>query len=151
MIFISHRGNIDGSNEKLENSPSYVIQAIEKGFDVEIDVWLVDGRFFLGHDTPQYEVDSEFLKMPEAWCHAKNISALEALLSIGVNCFFHDVDEVVLTSERYMWTYPGKEITHRSIVVMPENFEYNRQDIDRAAGICSDFIHEHREKYVNNT
>ena len=151
MIFISHRGNVTGPNKKLENSPSYVFQAIEKGFDVEIDVRLVDSKFFLGHDKPQYEVDSKFLKMPELWCHAKNILALEALLSIGANCFFHNTDDTVLTSTMYMWTYPGKEITNRSIIVMPETFKYTSHDFYKAAGVCSDFIHEYREKYVNNS
>ena len=30
MIFISHRGNIDGINAKNENKPSYIFNALKK-------------------------------------------------------------------------------------------------------------------------
>ena len=40
MIYISHRGNIEGKSEKNENNPEYIMKAVDKGFDVEIDVWL---------------------------------------------------------------------------------------------------------------
>ena len=38
MILISHRGNIDGKNEVWENHPKYIIEALEAGYDFEIDV-----------------------------------------------------------------------------------------------------------------
>ena len=38
MIFISHRGNLNGKNKKLENTPKYIIEAIKKGYHVEIDI-----------------------------------------------------------------------------------------------------------------
>ena len=46
MILISHRGNIDGPNPKLENSPEYIQLAMEKGFDVEVDVWYKDDNWW---------------------------------------------------------------------------------------------------------
>ena len=46
MIYISHRGNLDGKSEKDENNPEYVMNAVKKGFDVEIDVWFKEGNFF---------------------------------------------------------------------------------------------------------
>ena len=52
MILISHRGNIDGKKPHLENQPDYIDEAIALGYDVEIDVWLIDGVLFLGHDAP---------------------------------------------------------------------------------------------------
>ena len=39
MILISHRGNLKGINPQRENEPLYIVEALEKGFDVEIDVW----------------------------------------------------------------------------------------------------------------
>ena len=61
MILISHRGNINGSKPEMENKPEYIQQALDLGYDVEIDVWLIDGNFFLGHDEPQYQVHGTFL------------------------------------------------------------------------------------------
>ena len=49
MIFISHRGNINGNNF-LENNPDYISETIGKGFDVEIDLWVKKGQLYLGHD-----------------------------------------------------------------------------------------------------
>ena len=56
MIYISHRGNINGPNKKLENNPNYITDAINKGFDVEIDVNYKNSNFYLGHDKAQYLV-----------------------------------------------------------------------------------------------
>ena len=56
MILISHRGNIDGPNSKLENNPTYIDRALDKGFNVEIDLWVYEKEFFLGHDEPTYLV-----------------------------------------------------------------------------------------------
>ena len=70
--FISHRGNLQGPDKNQENSPDYVQTALEKGYDVEIDVWFVNDVFYLGHDKPQYQIDESFLKNDKLWCHAKN-------------------------------------------------------------------------------
>ena len=35
MILISHRGNLSGKNEELENSPEYIMNALNYGFNVE--------------------------------------------------------------------------------------------------------------------
>ena len=53
MILISHRGNLDGPNKSFENSPSYICEAIDRGFDVEVDLWKTNKLFF-GHAEPQY-------------------------------------------------------------------------------------------------
>jgi len=50
MILISHRGNIDGKQEGKENKPSYIAEAINRGFDCEVDIWFTDGKFVLGYD-----------------------------------------------------------------------------------------------------
>jgi hypothetical protein len=50
MILISHRGNINGKQPNKENHSLYIFEAIKQGFQVEIDVWFIDGKFKLGHD-----------------------------------------------------------------------------------------------------
>ena len=48
MLLISHRGNIFGIDKEKENSPKQIEHAIKQGYDVEIDVWSYDFRWFLG-------------------------------------------------------------------------------------------------------
>ena len=59
---ISHRGNINGPRRELENKPRYINQALELGYDVEIDVWWKEDEFWLGHDEPQFKVNRQFLQ-----------------------------------------------------------------------------------------
>ena len=56
MKLIAHRGNTEGPNPLEENKPEYIEQAIENGFDVEIDIWYITQtkQFFLGHNKPEY-------------------------------------------------------------------------------------------------
>ena len=139
MILISHKGNTNGKIDSKENKPDYILEAIDKGFDVEIDVWYTNSNkgWFLGHDQPQYRVDSDFLKMSEIWCHAKDVNTLNELLKIKAHCFFHQNDNVTLTSKGYIWTSPTQKLTDKSICVLPE---LQRLDTSLCAGICSDFI-----------
>ena len=62
MILISHRGNTEGCNEKKENSPDYIDNAISLGFDVEIDVRYLNGDLYLGHDLPQYKINLDLIR-----------------------------------------------------------------------------------------
>lgn len=139
VIKISHRGNTSGPNKERENSPSYISEALQK-YDVEIDVWFIDGEFFLGHDKPTYPIHISFLRNPKLWCHAKNLQALTRMLkNSSIHCFWHQSDDLALTSQNYLWTYPGKELAKtNAIAVLPEIAK--GWDIDRAVGICSDFI-----------
>ncbi len=135
MILISHRGNLNGVIVERENSIDYVEEALSQGFDVEIDVWDIFGSYFLGHDEPKYLVKKDFLKIDGLWCHAKNIQGLYSMLEDNIHCFWHQEDDVTLTSKGYMWTYPGKELTMNSIAVLPE------EEIEvEVAGICSDYV-----------
>lgn len=145
MIYIAHRGNISGPNPEKENHPDYLIEAIKKGFHVEVDVWFEDGNFILGHDEPQYQVSNKFFFNNKIWCHAKNIAALSELRNKGslINCFFHDTDACTLTSQGWIWTYPGQMIlSSRAIAVMPERVE--GWDWSVAGGICSDIVNRYK-------
>ncbi len=135
MISISHRGNLDGKS-LFENHPKHIKEALSENFDVEIDVWLVDDEYWLGHDNPQYVVDDDYLDNPKLWCHAKNINALYKMLQNNkIHCFWHQEDDVTITSKGYLWTYPNRQLTPKSIAVLPEMVIE-----DEIAGLCSDFI-----------
>jgi hypothetical protein len=105
MKVISHRGNLSGKQTDRENSEHYIREAADRGFDVEVDVWIADGKWFLGHDLPQYETSIQFLKSLPLWCHAKNIEALKALLQNDIRCFWHNTDTFTLTSNNKIWCY----------------------------------------------
>tara|TARA_R100000008_G_scaffold17073_1_gene8470 strand:+ start:10803 stop:11240 length:438 start_codon:yes stop_codon:yes gene_type:complete len=137
MIYISHRGNLNGKDIENENNPLYIDRALGKGYDVEIDVWFRDNMFFLGHDYPTYRVEIDYLRNKKLWCHAKNIEALNKMLKEDIHCFWHQEDDVTLTSCGFMWTYPGKQLTDTSICVLPEK---NNEIPKKGLGICSDFI-----------
>ena len=144
MLLISHRGNVNGRNPDMENNPVYIQEAIKHGFDVEVDVWISeDGEFYLGHDSPTYHVDTEWLKNESLWCHAKNIKALRTMLRENIHCFWHQEDDVVLTSMGYIWTYPNKEATDASICVL---LNKNDKIPKNSFGICSDYVIIYKEQ-----
>jgi len=138
MKFIAHRGNTNGPNPVEENKPDYIMVALSNGHDAEIDVHYINGEWWLGHDKPDYKVTLDFLQQKGLWCHAKDLCTLNELLKYNIICFFHDTDAGVVTSNNYIWTYPGKEITERSIAVMPEcvtDWHY-----ETCYAVCSDYI-----------
>jgi hypothetical protein len=165
MKFIAHRGNMYGPNPEQENRPHYIVSVLNKGFDCEIDVRYIDGKWFLGHDTPDYEISLDFLldNSDKLWIHCKNVAALSKLLGITetseyrrsddvfsgngeaiggkypkLNIFWHQEEDFTLTSKGYIWTYPGKEITSSSIVVMPE---WKMEELPKHAfAVCSDYF-----------
>ena len=144
MILISHRGNIDGRKVPFENRPSYIDEAIEAGYDVEIDVWYHQHSFWLGHDYGQYEIDINWLKERShtLWIHCKNVEALEWFNIIGrFNYFWHEEDTATLTSKLFIWAYPGKQPIKCSIAVMPEIYN---DDVTQCVGICSDVIQNYK-------
>ena len=147
MIYISHRGNLNGKSDR-ENQPDYIEEALAQGFDVEIDVWYHQDEFYLGHDEPQYKVDEKFLEKEGLWCHAKNIDALNRMIDNGkIHCFWHQEDDVTLTSRGYIWTYPGKTLTENSIAVLPEQNNDNSLTMlpKKVLGICSDYVVDYKD------
>jgi len=142
MKLISHRGNLSGPNPEQENQPEYIAEALKQGYDVEIDVWLKDDKFMLGHDEPQYKFPFELIDQhyPKLWIHCKNIDALSKLNELDpngskVNYFWHENDLGVLTSKGYIWS---TNLINNGILVMPELFD--KQPIETTIGICSDYI-----------
>jgi hypothetical protein len=148
MKLISHRGNINGPNLQKENHPNYILNALNKGYEVEIDVWYTD-KFMLGHDNPQYEFPFDLLEKfyTKLWVHCKNIEAIVKLknnpeLNSRLNYFWHENDTVTLTSKGYIWAYPGKQPINNSIAVMPE---ISNDNITQCKGICSDYIEKYKQ------
>jgi hypothetical protein len=149
MMLISHRGNINGRNIDRENTVSYIQEALSEGYHVEVDIWLVGKKWYLGHDAPMVQVNEEFLlernQTPSLWLHCKNIEALSRLTWYRdykgfPNFFTHDTDPYTITSNGFIWVYPGKPLCERSICVLPERASYSTEELTVCCGICSDFI-----------
>jgi hypothetical protein len=149
MILIAHRGNINGPFPSLENTRGYIKDAIESGFDVEIDVWGHDGRLWLGHDLGVMSVSTGYLhdNFDKLWVHCKNIEAINILQDHAplVKHFWHQKDDYTITSNGYVWCYPGKNPpTRNSIMVLPETFmsleSIRALSLTNLYAICSDFV-----------
>lgn len=147
MIFISHRGNINGPIPDKENNPLYIASALNLGFDVEVDVHFENGTFFLGHDEPVYATSEKFLKNKHLWCHAKTLNAMLALKEIGANYFYHTDEDYILTSNEKIWT---TILAPHSIFVSSELSElppyWPSMDL---AGVCSDYVENLRFQTEN--
>jgi hypothetical protein len=143
MKLISHRGNINGKIIEAENRPDYIDDTIRLGYDVEIDLWVVDGKIYLGHDSFQYEINDEWLneRIDKLWIHCKNVESLNWIKNTSLHYFWHENDTLTLTSKNYIWVYPGKQPIVGSIAVMPEIFN---DDVSKCLGICSDFIQNYK-------
>ena len=76
------------------------------------------------------------------WCHAKNFEALNRLLKIRANCFWHENDEYTLTSNNKIWTFPEKRVTINSIIVCHTKQETKKMSKKDIYGICSDYVGE---------
>ena len=143
MIKIAHRGNTNGPNPEKENSPSYILGAIDKGFDCEIDLWKTDEGLFLGHDGPEYEIGETFLFdfSSKLWIHCKNLKALEFSLEYrnALKSFWHQNDAYTLTSNGYIWTYPGQHVIRQSILVDLHPHALRRVQ-ESIYGICADYL-----------
>jgi len=142
MILISHRGNINGPDPLNENKIDTILDCIKKGYQVEIDVRMIEDKLYLGHDNPDYLVSENFLldNKEYLWIHCKNFEALSYLTKLKLNTFFHDKDNYVLTSKGIIWSYPGNKVDLNTICVMPEWNEDVKFFKKECLGVCSDYV-----------
>lgn len=142
MKLIAHRGLVTGPNKHIENQPETIKSALDKGFDCEIDLWVVNSKLYLGHDGPESSITEEFLKQSGLWIHCKNLAAMEYCRTYpDLNYFWHENDSYTLTSHGYFWAYPDKELNDFSVMVLPEWKDPNFENIKRPCfAICSDYV-----------
>lgn len=148
MRLIAHRGLINGPDKSFENRPETIELAWENDFDVEVDVWRIDHKWFLGHDEPQYEVPSSFFLMGRSWVHCKNAEAMlwMANHTKGINFFWHDSDDYTLTSAGYVWAYPGSKVEGNCVLVLPERImKLEELKNVNCYGVCSDHVSKIRD------
>lgn len=72
MIYISYRGIYDGNNFQDSNTPKQIAKAMGMGYNVMLDVWKVDSKFYLGDEQPITEVTEKYLQNHRFWLNARN-------------------------------------------------------------------------------
>jgi len=102
MKVYAHRANQNGSNINLENTKIATWNCFNKGYNVELDIRLKDGKLYLGHDEPKDEIVREFLEDSRILAHAKTWQTFEYLLRYKqIHSFFQSLDDVSITSQGY--------------------------------------------------
>lgn len=144
MRIISHRGNLNGEDKFNENKLDQISNVINNyGYDVEIDIWKIDGKLYLGHDKPEEEVSDSFLfdNNDYLWIHCKNIEAADCFTQKknNLNYFFHQADDCTLTSRNFIWVYPGKRFTPNSVLVENDATTLKTLIKENLYGVCTDF------------
>lgn len=144
MLYISHRGNLNSINPESENKISYIQNAIDLGYDVEIDVRLINNYLFLGHDSPDYPITIEWLleHKNNLWIHCKNFASLSYLVEKDVRTFYHQKENhTIINNCNKVWSHELSEADNKSIIPL-----LSLQDISNyknyyyVYGVCSDFI-----------
>jgi hypothetical protein len=142
MIFISHRGNVNGPNQARENAPDYIDEAIKAGFIVEIDLRVVGESLFLGHDYPQYEVSRAWLsdRCNDLLIHVKDAEALKRI-SPNWHFFCHSSDPFTRTSWGHIWVHDLSIAPDKSCIVplMTMNLLAAYPHKQNVHAICSDY------------
>jgi|688.fasta_scaffold201970_2 hypothetical protein len=142
MKIIAHRANINGPDKSKENHPDQIEYALSCGFDCEIDLWYINNQLYLGHDYPQYKIELDFLlkNSDKLWCHCKDMDSLSLILKYPrLNCFYHQDDNYTLTSQNFIWVYPGVKVPNGGVVVMPELYPRLKYNNEFIYGICTDY------------
>lgn len=150
MRIISHRGNLNGPDPDNENTFDAIEYALERGFDVEIDIWASGDKFWLGHDKAQTTISLgkiyEWSEIQDVYVHCKNIRALQLFCELDLKGrhifpFFHDVDQCILLSNNYIWVHPkwiesvDINYTSKCIAVVADA----KTSFKNWGGICTDY------------
>lgn len=143
---IAYRGNFEGHKPYFINKPEYVDIALQYGYDAMVDVWIRDGEFWLGHDTPRYEVSESFLELNGMWCRAMNIETFDKLLqNQNIHSFIVMKDDPqTLTSRNVIWSTNPIEMITNTVFFDPDLSD-PYEDIP-FYGVCSNFVKELKEK-----
>jgi len=143
---ISHRGNLNGPNPNEENKFEYLLKAFQLGYIVELDLWKVNGKLYLGHDSPQYELDETIFinskLLNNSLIHCKNSDSLKYMISLNLNleCFAHQEDDYAFTNKGTLLIHPNtKDVIKEGIIMMPERGSFTENDIKNVYALCTDY------------
>ena len=146
MKLISNKGNVYGVISEYENTPEYIEKALSSGFDVKIDLTMIDNKLYIGNEIEKHKLDIDWLEKHHnrLWLECKDIKIIERFNQIDnrgayLNYFWHENDLLTLTSRGYVLSY-GVEVVGGSVMMLPE---INDDTIKSCYGICSNNIIEY--------
>jgi hypothetical protein len=149
---ISHRGNLEGKIGSNENTTHYVNQAMEKGYDVEIDVRFKDNTLYMGHDEPDEEIIPDWLlkNADRLWIHCKDLDSMifiskSPILHNQLNYFGHSQDPFVLTSKGFLFCLPSDNLDSNCVLVMPEHFNFTLKPSNNAYAVLTDYPTKYKD------
>jgi hypothetical protein len=145
MKIISHRGNINGIVTDRENRPSYIDCAIQLGYDVEVDIRYLDGKFWLGHDTPDYIIEPNWIlaRSNSIWFHCKNIDSAHKLKDLGISLkyFCHTSDPYVPTSTGHLWVHDLNATLNNNCIIPLLGFkDVEQYNSNCVYAVCTDYV-----------
>jgi len=151
MKIISHRGNINGPITEKENRPSYIDSAIQLGYEVEVDLRYINNEFWLGHDIPQYRIESQWMELrsENIWFHCKDINSAIELTKLNnkYKFFCHTQDDYVITSNNKLWVHNlSNIITNECIIPLIDLSDINDYTNDEPYAICTDYVFKCNKK-----
>ena len=137
MKLISHRGNIRGPISDKENRPSYIDCALGNGYDVEIDVRIIDNEVWLGHDKPQYKITHKWLdcRKDTLWIHCKDLETAKQCWEYQAFC--HTSDPYTYTSTGKIWLHDLSMRIDDDVII--PLIESPTVPIFTPYGICTDY------------
>ena len=152
MIYISHRGNLNGIIHERENSLDYIQECLDAGYECEIDLRMKDGVPHLGHDTPDHPVSAEWLlhRATKLWIHVKEYEALVWLMQHLPNSkfFCHEGDRYTLTSNGWIWSHDmDNKMTEQCIIPLLSKDSVQSYSRSGFGAVCSDYIVDCVEKW----
>lgn len=155
MNVISHRGNLNGIDEKLENHPQQIQFCIDEGYDVEVDLRMKDEKPYLGHDFAEHEISVKWIdeRKSHLWIHVKEFSALTWLMKNVPNSryFCHESDRYTLVSSGHVWCHDTSNIMNNNCIIPllthadVENYDFKSQK-DLFA-VCTDFVYNCEKRW----
>lgn len=139
---IAHRALVSGPNTTIENDITTIVYRCSHGLYSEIDIWYLNSKWYIGHDSPDKEITLHHLISPYLFIHAKNVEAFHELQIIsnshGLNLriFYHTEEHYALTTLGETIIYPGLPEKNGWLYMMPERTGLTLQS---SAMICSDY------------
>jgi len=147
MIVVSHRGNLAGPSKKENTFEAWkefcAVDTQGVSTYCELDLWYHNGTYWLGHDKPVEGIGASLLWDTAIVWHCKNFAACKHLSKWydDGHYFFHENDPHTMTSQGWIWAYPGQYVNESTVIVC-KDLESTIKTIKegKAMGICTDYV-----------
>lgn len=140
MIKISNRGNVFGVIKHAENTQEYLEEAIKSGFNVKVDLWVINNQMCSGESYPSYRINfNEILTPGKVLFEIKNNAAFSFIVNHQLHGFIKNENGITFTSKGIPLSY-GPNIADNTVAFFPENEPHDKIKKMNLIGICGDFI-----------